>query len=119
MTFQLDTTGTVDGKSWSDLSPFTQGYIEAAIDGVQVDLQTDQKGHTICQRFAAFSDLAPETLARIIADCMTLALLKPPERNTFEVGRLVWINRQKGYLEECRFLPLTVYLDEGGKVGFV
>lgn len=79
MTFQLDTTGHVvnvgDGTNaarqpilfWTDLDAFTQGYVEALF-------ARNAGGLFRPLGFAKFSDLAPETLARIIADCEAFRL---------------------------------------------
>jgi hypothetical protein len=47
--------------AWRDLDTFTQGYVEAMFF-----TSTGDDGEAFRQ---GFSDLAPETLARIIADC--------------------------------------------------
>jgi hypothetical protein len=47
--------------AWRDLDSFTQGYVEALFF-----TSTGEDGEAFEQ---GFSDLAPETLARIIADC--------------------------------------------------
>lgn len=65
--FILDTAGRVDQPGllraliWGDLDAFTQGYVEALFF-----TSTGDDGEPLEQ---GFSDLAPETLARIIADC--------------------------------------------------
>lgn len=117
--FQLDTSGAVDGKRWSDLSPFTQGYIEALFAMLSVDLgfAGEWTAHLAlagqAQREPAFSDLARETLARIIADCA--AMRAKGLRDTQEVGRSAWEVRQMGATD---FPPQTVQLDDDGKVRF-
>lgn len=115
MTFQLDTSGRVIIEvseafetyyEWSDLSPFTQGYIEALFE----------------ERFqfgGGFSDLAPETLARIIADCESARprYVIPGYPGGPESGRTFWIDRQSP--EHIHgFPPLTVQLGDDGKVRF-
>jgi hypothetical protein len=47
--------------AWRDLDSFTQGYVEAMFF-----TSTGDDGEAFAE---GFSDLAPETLARIIADC--------------------------------------------------
>lgn len=92
---------------WSDLSPFTRGYIEAMFaDEAEAAL-------------ASFSDLSPGTLARIIADCATADHLRPGVSNDGDqrAGRGFWELRQSGALAK-RFPPLTVQLSDGGKVRF-
>lgn len=121
MAFQLDTSGNVSltlvqgvpyeiagGHEWSDLSPFTQGYIEALFDDygpiwIQGD---DYDGLYWVPRF---SDLAPETLDRIIADCeaKATALACPL---TAEDGRVFW--------RKFMSRSLTVQLCDDGKVRF-
>jgi hypothetical protein len=115
--FALDTTGSVmlprspgsviRNHLWSDLAPFTQGYVEAlfasAFDGSLDPLA----------KFRGFSDLAPETLALILRDCeaKTAGSLDTP--NGYEGGRF-WQRRQAG--EDAYFPPLTPYLGDDGKV---
>lgn len=121
MTFQLDTTGNVydnrignvAGKAltrWSDLSPFAQGYIEALFASIGGKLEIVPFMGMRPEPFAVgFSDLAPETLARIIADCEARAWLDTD-------GKWFWISRQNGNLDA--FPPLTVQLGDDGKVRF-
>ena len=130
MTFQLDTTGAVAMGSehgpqyarvnlvWSDLSPFAQGYIEALFASVRVDAL----GATYAERPALlprFSDLAPETLARIIADCEAMERNKG-KPGTRENGADCWAGRQEGRkpgdYAPHPFPPLTVQLCDDGKV---
>jgi hypothetical protein len=61
--FTIDKGGQVafTPLRWSDLDSFTQGYVEALFFTSQGD-----DGEAFAEGFA---DLAPETLARIIADC--------------------------------------------------
>lgn len=136
-TFQLDTSGfvpTPDGtggpnncgrRDWSDLSPFTQGYIEALFAEHGEALtheawlnQTHIDIEHLGGRARAFSDLAPETLARIIADC---------ERGEARIGdgaewgRYFWAARQGGLYggdPTAKAPPLTVTLGDDGKVRF-
>ena len=156
MGFQLDTSGTVPhvapngdpiicgGVSWSDLSPFTQGYIEAmpwetlrpalgwpvsyegrtfgfmqtatpleALAKVRAD-----NPHHVAGRFhvqgVGFYSLAPETLARIIADCEAGGG-RYPEGLSFQGGEF-WKRRQIGFVHWAP--PLTVQLGDDGKVRF-
>lgn len=135
MTFQIDTTGEIVlpyphlhpeacGYRWSDLSPFTQGYIEALF----ADLPgLDDKGRMIPRHpdvvpgvhVMGFSDLAPETLARIIADCEAMDVLRPgvSEDGDRSAGRGFWELRQSGAYAD-RFPPLTIQLCDDGKVRF-
>ena len=132
MTFQLDTSGGVcapiiDGWAkwphqalsvgepmrWPDLSPFAQGYIEALFASVRVDAL----GATYAERPALlprFSDLAPETLARIIADCEAIERhLRREQMSTG--GARAWELRQSGFWPKT-WPPLTVQLCDDGKV---
>lgn len=94
--FTLDTSGAVETgykpglpgmhgvTLWRDLDAFTQGYIEALFNTSVGDLTGDEWTAKMdaakdagdydgqpegLPTDTAFSDLAPETLARIIADC--------------------------------------------------
>jgi len=119
MTFQLDTTGAVQSRlsptillTWSDLSPFTQVYIEALFAGLGAAFR-DGGIH-------AFSDLAPATLARIIADCEAMLsvhrALRFDDCDDSGAGRDFWENRQGGFLVD--FPPLTVQIGDDSKVRF-
>lgn len=131
MAFQLDASGPValprphsEGSTqtyWSDLSPFAQGYVEALLESFRPD---PYKGWapTFPKRFG-FSDLAPETLARIIADCEAFLAfgrkLNQKEASpvpTFNWGATFWDYRQRDRWRE--FPPLTVQLGDDGKVRF-
>ena len=139
MTFQLDTSGRVDNLGngrriprrvslvWSDLSPFAQGYIEALF----ADLPgLDDQGRMIPRHpdvvpgvhVMGFSDLAPETLARIIADCEFYQNHNPAlwsrvsDKRARDFGRDFWRLRQNGNLPQQS--PLTVQLGVDGKVRF-
>lgn len=131
----LDTTGTVYSVpgalarqgtikpvdlDWCDLNAFTQGYISALFETSAHDLtaEGDAKGLPYREAFA-FSDLAPETLARIIADC------DDNTRNMIDhvsddrkrhAGGQFWSMRQGA--RAGRFPPLTVQLGDEGKVIF-
>ena len=140
---QMDTTGSVSEKLWEDLSPFAQGYIEAlAADNfariAAMPSDNDETGHCKhcgrdnrgeglegiepgpcsddCPRQEIrFSDLAPETLARIITDCERFAKMHPTAAATVG-GKGAWTERQSGGFP--RFPPLTVRLGDDGKVRF-
>lgn len=122
MTTQLDTTGHVridEGSgnfwaaSWHFLTPFTQGYVEAVLRAAEDTLG----GFTICG--VGFSDLAPETLARIIADCGASHShwCLPHDAAS---GRRFWEMRQNpgNWNNSGTFPPLTVQLGDDGKVRF-
>ena len=130
MTFQLDTSGEVGltiaqgipaeiagGHCWSDLSPFTQGYIEALWCAV-VELRRDAEDRIQMNLDdLGFRHLAPETLERIIADCEARSSNMAAIFRDVEAGRKFWRDRQidpdPGY-----FPPLTVQLGDDGKVRF-
>ena len=98
MSFQLDTSGAIrlpdslltgalrQTITWPDLSPFTQGYIEALFAGSLEAIREDafQRGLALSRRHSwaqiAFSDFAPEALARIIADCEAMAATEVGEK---------------------------------------
>lgn len=127
MTFTLDTSGRVITElseafetyyEWGDLSPFTQGYVAALLgdfeDGLTYEDCQEAPAGVPPARPAGFSDLAPETLARIIADC---AHIGGSPSATFESGARHWEMRANGALQPA-FPPLIVQLDESGKVVF-
>lgn len=135
MTFTLDTSGDVkmpaepfgDGytlavfKRWDDLSPFTQGYIEALFADNADSFWEESQFHAAPgeERDRTFSDLAPETLARIIADCRRYARgfdLRKTDEGQREQGRQLWTWQQAGNLPG--FPPLTVQLGDADKVIF-
>lgn len=80
MTVALDTSGTVPKPStphhvtgswaWSDLDPFTQGYVRAALRESAATMQIRVVGNIVAD--PGFADLAPETLAAIMKDCATM-----------------------------------------------
>lgn len=110
--FTLDTSGHVlglledrDGVGvqvfhyFEDLSPFVQGYVEAALSGYGPRL--------------VFSSLEPETLTKAIEDCRRGAALYTKARR--DDGRHFWRWRQS---EGARhgFPPLVFRLSDDGKV---
>ena len=112
--FQLDTSGYVHCDdparvhmiTWSDLTPFCQGYIEAMFAGGSWDL-------------GRFSDLAPATLQRIIGDCeAALADRLCAFTNHPESGAMFWRERQANQLNGMHphFPPLTPYLGDDGLI---
>lgn len=179
MTFTLDTSGRVITElseafetyyEWRDLDAFTQGYIGALFESEGAELRTanraialaetgltpdDDESEESAAAFEAlypvgFSDLAPETLARIIADCAAFQTATAGEADN---GKSLWRYLQHGRPNEMRqsmgrdfwasrngtpdflnawplpyaadlnaaaraFPPLTVQLDESGKVVF-
>ncbi len=124
MTFQLDTSGIVrldaphtrsDGKwaqniDWSDLPAFTQGYVEALLRGAEnAGLCVSRYAGMTALRRAKFTDLAPETLARIMADCERWQDGKDKsERTPKQRGAAMWA--------ACSNAGLTPYLGDDGRV---
>jgi hypothetical protein len=127
-TFTLDTSGEVELRvhsavrpelrqfvAWSNLAPFEQGYVEGLF------ATTEDEGSTSLRDVRAFSDLAPETLARIMEDCAS-ASTNPwfsytPDANG---GRQFWVERRNRALrgEGHRFPPLTLHLADDGLIYF-
>ena len=122
--FVLDTSGavivgprsawdTVPIKwRWQDLDAFTQGYIEAMMPALNT--ATCFPVFDDGWRRARFSDLAPETLARIIEDCDWLCTDASIRRTSRDLGREIWAERQAGNV--AHLVPLTAYLGDDGKV---
>lgn len=115
---KIDTSGAVDGRKWSDLTPFTQGYIEALFATFRSEFQKEWGVSSLQLRF---SDLAPETLAQIISDCEKIryrlrdrfadGLADPTEEGA---GRAFWKLGQKSLYAD--FPLLTAQLGDDGKV---
>lgn len=130
--FALDTSGSVsaislqglDGTSryeaetygkrycWSELTPFAQGYVEALFADL-ADAPRSFWDSCFPRGEHAFSDLSPEALAMILADCERGRSIYAKARQ--DDGRHFWRWRQ---VEGARygFPPLTVYLDDAGNV---
>jgi|GEM_PF-1780737 len=137
--FKLDTSGEVTptpdtsrgfthgmATQWGDLSPFTQGYIEAlfAENEPNGSLDTSDRfdlphGRGGVCREAGFSDLAPETLARIITDCEA-ARRRLDSDDAEDAGAVFWRLRQEGHYVGglINFPPLTVQLGDDGLIRF-
>lgn len=105
--------GPVRIVRWPDLDAFTQGYVEALLKNLIVDQQTNSRGETIHEQDAGFSDLSPEALAMILADCAAWHKSHPGSTRRAH-GQRLWTERQLGTLD--RFPPLTVSLGDDGKV---
>lgn len=132
-TFTLDTSGEVRFPAdyamtgdpdvafidyrWSDLSPFAQGYVEALFaDGVALD-----DGAQLARVPLGFSDLAGETLARILEDCEAALGDKLCDYTDAAVhGAMFWRDRQAGQLNgiDPLFPPLLVHLADDGLIYF-
>jgi hypothetical protein len=133
MTFKVDTSGRIactdpskpcicHAATWDQLSPFVQGYVEAMFstrfDGLDGTARYEAETYGKSWRF---SDVAPETLARIMEDCERfLALFGLCDVATSQkCGRIFWEQRSDpvwcSSLVE-RFPPLTPYLGGDGKI---
>lgn len=134
--FQLDTSGEVmvtapngtrfspSGSAlmmatWPDLSPFEQGYVEAAFQELVHRLTEGLIHHPDEKVAVGFSALAPETLEAIGKDCAKF--LKGCEGTRVwgfaSDGRLFWEGRQRGHMP-ANYPPLTPTLNDAGKVVF-
>lgn len=137
---QLDTSGLVmlprpgapqysDGWGFEHLTPFAQGYVEAMLRVCEAISTARPRGPTerpmlrsmiLNMRSAAFSDLAPETLARIIEDCERF--VGDPSTNRADNGAACWRMRNRSphrFFFQEQFPddgPLTPYLGDDGKV---
>lgn len=130
--FNLDTSGDVRTRwdmavQWQQLSPFVQGYVEALFASMEraetgrpaLPWPSNGSGNLWG---VGFSDLAPETLARIIADCEG-ARDGYRAANTKACGASFWAGRNDPagcwrYLVTDGFPPLTVRLGDDGRVRF-
>lgn len=118
--FKIDTSGYVGGSKlhlsgriyWSDLSPFQQGAVEAALSGGASNFHPGSDGW----RAWSFSDLAPAALQRIMADCESREAKTQfcDWRDQEFAGREFWLLRQSFNLEG--FPPLTISLAEDGLI---
>lgn len=117
-------TGTWSrARTWEDLTPFAQGYVEALF----TSLRKGDIGHwpDALARKIGFKDLAPEALAMILRDCKNaegwLCQGNMAARGLIasEGGRF-WSERQRGEWmdkpEYVRYAPLRIYLNDAGKV---
>lgn len=138
--FTLDTTGTVSAHalgyagvwSWSDLSPFVQGYVGAMFAGAYQTLDTsyalDQWDAGASDALAPyrprFSDLDPSALALILRDCEAASGIYFSAPRNIEAqhnfGALFWRDRQARSFRTSatreRFPPLHPYLSDEGRV---
>lgn len=120
---------------FSDLDPFTQGYVEALLTPNPHAVR-DLSWRPSCPQcvesrftcdahhktYPRFADLAPETLATTLRDCAQRQGKHPQIlqgynlrwNGTAERGEGFWKERQAG--REPYFPPLTPYLGDDGKV---
>ncbi len=125
--FKLDTTGQValhiqtaprihEYARWDDLSPFMRGYIEAIFNDSKGLYWAGTKLGVPMVR--GFRHLSPACLLQISGDCERfLTGDKGRVRNDRASGASFWRARQIGALATFYgFGPLTVYLDDDGKV---
>lgn len=130
-TFQFDTSGFVwvphgmlANTYWEDLTPFAQGYFTAMAREAWEKLSQVQKDRLDHFGPIAFSDFAPETLARGMRDCEAMASEIRPGSTvlTAEDGRRVWEHRQADFpgfnaLDDrlrAKFPPLSLVIAEDG-----
>jgi len=123
--FTFDTSGVVGpiklperthtlNVGWNDLSPFAQGYVEAAMREFVEQQRLSKPGFWV-----GFRHIHPEALATILRDCEAW-LTEYTERSAAtipsmpEVGREFWRIRQEG--KRRTFPPLTITLGDDGKV---
>lgn len=122
MTTTLDTSGSVRlpmsprsvirNHLWSDLTPFAQGYVEAALTGpIEYPDPNEGWGPSCSPKFGW---LAPATLAAMMADCETLAA-RVRAIDFPATGKFLWEIRQAGQLAP-EFPPITLYLSEDGLI---
>jgi hypothetical protein len=116
---------------WPDLSPFCQGFVEAAFasllaDAAELfDAPPSRDGWAeATSRPLGFSDLHPATLARFMEECEVVQRIFAGIDLTAEDGRRLWGHRADGFpgpLETDRLLrnalrPLRLHLPPDGKV---
>jgi hypothetical protein len=129
--FTLDTSGEVlvqrassggpFAYTWSDLSPFEQGYIEAAKHAHRYLMGSGRAPGGYVHVDWGFRHLAPETLAAILKDCgdalrMGSADYMRTEEHLQRAGAIFWRSRQRGGLKYRGHPPLTLSLGDDGKV---
>lgn len=130
--FQLDTSGAVIREPqpqggplywhWFDLSPFAQGYVEAALRSLR-DGDLGYLPWSTIKKDCGFANLAPETLAAMLKDCEATPLSRPyaHARTAHQIadargaGARFWELRQRGEFPKT-FPPRALYLGNDGKV---
>jgi hypothetical protein len=126
----FDTSGRVAGTlfdgltvwfEFDDLSPFCQGFVEAAFASLLDGFSNHERETSL----AGFSDLHPATLARVMEDCEKAGgvrrFIGNGERDAAtmrEIGAQFWYERQRGWLrwDVPGFPKLRLYLSPDGKV---
>jgi hypothetical protein len=139
-TFTLDTSGVVDhwrenrlgvkvGPTyWSDLTPFEQGYIQAAFASAAIMRANERNPAEPLRpayRDARFSDLAPETLAAILKDCEAVEKRVADRLLVNLSGAQFWEQRQRRFAGICAedrgwgvafFTAAALSLGDDGKI---
>lgn len=103
-TFTFDTSGTVNGLTFDALPGFAQGYLEAAAREAWTALDQTQRDRLDHFGPIAFSDFAPDTVKRALADC---GRASTPSLCHVSDGRRFWERRQDGTAGPD-FPPLTL-----------
>ena len=124
-TFQFNTSGhvwvelsNVGGEReraryrWHHLNDFQRGYFTAMAREAWEGLDQNQKDRLDHFGPIAFSDFAPETLARGMRDCEARCRLPPPIPRGSEFGEEFWGDRQGG--QEIAFPTLRLVIAEDG-----
>jgi len=96
--FILNKGSAEDARRFADLDAFTRGYIEAAFF-CGIEDPCDDTGNTDAD--VGFSDLAPEALAEIVADCAAFQTAAAPllgracegAYDEAQAGRDFWFTR--------------------------
>lgn len=132
MTLTLDTSGTVpvqvtpashQNVGWIDLDAFTQGYVEAALEAWRGNASAEELmlAYGSVSALTRFSDLAPDTLAAMMADCEEMLLTFFAGGVTFngarpnaDDGASLWRDRQHHNFET--FPPVVLFLGGDGLI---
>lgn len=116
MADQINASGEVAGRTWADLTPFAQGYVEALLSDFRASLEVGRRHPLPVGMNPRFSDLASETLERIVADCAKWREVYPASTDGHAGGDRFWGIRQAALVPRRRFPPVTPYLGDDGKV---
>ena len=127
-TFQFDTSGDVwlpeasgpqweRGVTWKHLTPFAQGYVTAMAREAWEGLDQNQKDRLDHFGPIAFSDFAPETLARGMRDCEAwraefVGETRETSGQRADMGAEFWRIRQEG--KRRTYPPLSLVIAEDG-----